>query len=253
MIPVSILRIQDPVSGIEDRNALPFFIYAELVQSLIHSMFLVSTPWLFFSGMGIGHKANCDVQIYLFTTISLYDTNLSTAGKVLSVVAFLSGSGYIIFVLLGLYNNELPSAGFPVPALPYLPIKKIVESTTYRLPNLKCTTSIKKQTWHLLVVAFAMGALSIFSIERTIAINNIDLSSGHITAAGQLIPMIAGIYAFLASVVRADTGILEMFLLALLYIVAMALYKPVKLSISASKGLWKFLGKKWPGQYATEA
>lgn len=214
-------------------------------------MFLVSTPWLFFSGMDIGHKTDCDVKIFFFTTISLYNTNWGTAGKVLSTIALLWGSRYFLFVLLGLYSNELPSAGFQVPALPYPVVKKFEELTTYYLSNLELVTSI--QTWHLLAVALVLGVLAIVSIERTIAINNIDLSSGYITAAGQLIPMIAGIYALLASVVRAHKGMLEMLLLAMLYAIAMALYLPVKLSIGASNVLRSFLVQRRTGQYTVEA
>ena len=40
-------------------------VYAELVHAWLSSMFLITTPWLFFHSLDMGNKPDCNVEVFI--------------------------------------------------------------------------------------------------------------------------------------------------------------------------------------------
>lgn len=176
-----------------------------IVQSLLQCIFLFSTPYLFFVGAENGRKANCQIKVFFFAEINLYQHSWQVIGNIASVFCTILGvicCGYgalLVGLALGYSKDPLE-----LEANSSRGEGNLVDTAHSHLLHTRQRWKAREvcsPTYSLLIgIAVLYGATAIAFIEKTIRINNLDMSAGPITAAGQLIPLVIRAYVLFLTV-----------------------------------------------------
>ncbi|TKA81631.1 hypothetical protein B0A49_01265 [Cryomyces minteri] len=155
-------------------NAINFGLYL-----MLHSVVSAMQPWLYFGLLHQGYREGCLVRIFVYAPFSIYNPHWVAFGKTVSILGCL---GILISLPLSLWTIVYGlragwNGGSPI-------------------GNIRRTGTLAT-----VIKALFLGLLGISSIiftEKTIQLNNIDLSGSPLTSASQLIPFLVGLFSLSA-------------------------------------------------------
>jgi hypothetical protein len=183
----------------DDSRKIPLSSY---VQFTIWMGFMAATPWLFFFGIDIGKKPGCDIKACFFGNIYLYHHGWQTAAKVISIFATILatcsifGCLSILFLHWDIFIRRISER--------WMVSSEDDEDEDDAVSLAASTKSSISDTragrFFLLSVFILPPSIAIWFIEKTIQANNLDMSSGSISAAGQLIPLVVGAYILFTTI-----------------------------------------------------
>jgi hypothetical protein len=156
---------------------------------LLYSIYCVIQPWLYFAIPRQGYKDGCPAKIFVYAPFSLYNTHWVGFTKAAAIITCISGAILIPF-FLGTICYGILDGLRAKPSQPKGPSR-----TTSGDPELIDKALLK---WIAGVVKVGIGfggGSSIAFIEETIRLNHIDLSGAPLTATGQLIPFVVGLFS----------------------------------------------------------
>jgi hypothetical protein len=159
---------------------------------LLYSIYGVIQPWLYFTIPRQGYKDGCPAKIFVYAPFSLYNTHWVGFTKAMAILGSISSAIFILVFLssicYGIWDGlrSEPSQ------------TKDPGRTTSEDPDQIDKAVLK---WIARVVKLGIGfsgGSSIAFVEETIRINHIDLSGAPLTATGQLIPFVVGLFSVVA-------------------------------------------------------
>ncbi|KAH6665976.1 hypothetical protein B0J14DRAFT_204911 [Halenospora varia] len=147
--------------------------------------------WLWFKGMDIGKKEGCVLHVYfLFWKVNIYNWKWRTVFKIQSVVTTLVGAVFMPHKFLKHWATLRR-------------ITKAIFGNHQNVPNETSSIEVDKPgekiaRWALTSFLLFFGVIAIIQVEMTIKVNTIGLKVS-LTDSGQLVPLVAGIWAVLAT------------------------------------------------------
>jgi hypothetical protein len=148
-----------------------------VIQFLLFAIYLLALPWLFWKGIDISRKQGCDLKVFFFGTVHLYDKVWRFMEKIFSILGAVVGVLIIVSLAIEIRKYARGTVG------------------SWYLTHGGHTHYVRS-----IFLALSSGILAIVFVEKTITLNDIDMSAGPITAAGQLIPLIIGSYVLFVTV-----------------------------------------------------
>lgn len=191
------------------------------ISSFIHAAFLCSQPWLYFTVPRQGSKPGCDAKIWISLTVHISGNGWVIFLKIVAVFAVLFA---VIVIMAAVYmlgwalanllktkgteqarqarrapednpddqnNNPTTDPAAVAPAGARERIKIFWEAVKNMGRFVASALS-----WKIPVLSFY--AFPIIFVEKTIRINNIDLSSSPITSTSQLLPLLVAAFSAVA-------------------------------------------------------
>jgi hypothetical protein len=179
-IPFSWTAIKDDIIGIS-------------CLLLLYSIYGVIQPWLYFTIPRQGYKDGCPAKIFLYAPFSVYNTHWVGFTKATAILGSISSAILILVFLSSIYHGILDGLRAEPPQT-----KDPGKTTSGHLEQIINKTVLKWSARYLKVVIGFSGASSIAFVEETIRVNHIDLSGAPLTATGQLIPFVVGLFSVVA-------------------------------------------------------
>lgn len=159
------------------------------IQLLLYLAFVCSMPWQTFKGLDIGTKPGCSIKFFFFASLNPNKRGWRIFGRYSAISTVIVSPLIILLVLDTLWTHR----------------RKEMERRRHRngdrehlndyyypQPALSPWARINRSVWTLLASACAVAF-----IEMTIIVNDMDMSAGLITSAGQFIPLTIGAYVLL--------------------------------------------------------
>jgi hypothetical protein len=155
---------------------------SQAVVLVVLAMYYLAGPWVYFKGLQIGRQPGCDVKYVIFAPISIYSKGLSTFMKVVSIMTIIPAllSLFIATKLVRAWFESWSEDGEEEPQKANLIYSRI-------LGGMQLVT----------------GSLAIAFTEMILKANRITFPDTHITDSGQLIPLLIGIFTFIATSINA--------------------------------------------------
>jgi hypothetical protein len=144
---------------------------------ILWSAIIVANCWVWFAGVDLGRKEGCDIKIYLFHPVSIYNHAWQSF---LRVLAAMSCAVALFFLMTGCM------------AIGWTLTTEDEEDEDEEKQNIKAAALST-------VFQILIGIVVITETEMTIEINDIQLKET-LQSSGQLIPFVIGIFSLLATV-----------------------------------------------------
>jgi hypothetical protein len=171
------------------------------IQWLLQVAFFFSVPYLFFAAMDNGRKAECEIKVFAFKELDLYRHRWQVTGRVCSIVGIFLGIIQCLVLASVLKGARRVTQSHEDGR--QVGMADRADSTTF-IEAREDMESKSRQKSRLLralsLVLILSGAVAIAFIEKTIQINNLDMSAGPITAGGQFIPLVIGAYVLFLTI-----------------------------------------------------
>lgn len=156
------------------------------INFIIYGVFLLALPWHSFKRIDAGRKSNCEIKVWCWHSVYVYHAAYRNFTKAFSIIGAVFGVLSLASVYLA-FTNTISLARFGV-SDDWLRTLGRSSRKLYLSCALGCT--------------LPTGLLAIPFIEKTIQINDLNMSEGPITAASQLVPLVIGSYV-LVNIVMA--------------------------------------------------
>ena len=188
---------------------------------LIDSAFLFSQPWLYFVIINQGTKPLCTARIWIFTPIDIYSKGWIAALKSISIIGIIAAVLLMSFAVYSIgyglsvsrteqRDTEASDCGSRSPSRSETPPSTPTGSTEQRrstkavflaLPAMFIAIVLRGiQVLGSRFVLLLLQSFAIAFVEKTIRINQIDLSSAPLTATSQLLPFLVGVFSLISVV-----------------------------------------------------
>lgn len=169
---------------------------------LLSSVFSLSQPWLYFKILDQGRKAGCDPKVWVFAPIHIYSPSWVRFLRFFAIINAITGILYlpwaIVFMLRGLVqlwrgvDGEADAGENQQPTDSREHKDTLQESATVPTRWLHFKINI---TAKLIVGYLFLYPCFIAFVEKTILINQLDLSSAPLNSASQLIPFLVAVFS----------------------------------------------------------
>jgi flagellar basal body-associated protein FliL len=168
---------------------------------LIYSTFCFYQPWLYFTAFYQGYKASCPVYFWLFRRFDIYVSSWAKFSKfsailscVLGFLFLIAGIVLIVWGFIQPFQKARPANERPTQEVDLSDDEKEEDLLEKYFPRGGKNRMIVSGSYYL-----AAGGFSILSIELTLSVNKVDITSP-LTVAGQLIPFLIGLLSLLTNI-----------------------------------------------------